>query len=148
MRAAEYENAMVLYAARFTPMDWAAISLSRMATHARPVGECSRLRVIQRPPMRKARAREEKALSLAKEIPKMTGLSTGRPLSPWVTPSHRVNTSWMMRAKARVAMVRYTPVMRRAGSPTSTPVAEVKVTARATETIHGSPRSWVKYTWA
>src|SRR5215470_3787671 len=68
-------------------------------------------------------------MSLAKETPKMTGLSTGRPLSPWVTRSQRVKTSWMMRAKARVAMVRYTPVMRRAGSPTSTPVAEVRADA-------------------
>jgi hypothetical protein len=39
-------------------MDWAAISLSRMATHARPVGERSRLRVSQSPPIRKARERK------------------------------------------------------------------------------------------
>ena len=36
----------------------------------------------------------------------MTGLSTGLPLRPPVTRSHCVNTSWMMSAKARVAMVR------------------------------------------
>jgi hypothetical protein len=39
-------------------MDCAAISLSRMAIHARPVGERRRLRVTQRPAMRKARQRK------------------------------------------------------------------------------------------
>ncbi len=49
---------MVLYTARLTPIDCAAISLSRIATHARPVGERSRLAVSQRPPTRKARHRK------------------------------------------------------------------------------------------
>ena len=39
-------------------MDWAAISLSRMATHARPVGARSTLAVSQRPPIRNARHRK------------------------------------------------------------------------------------------
>ena len=81
---------------------------------------------------------------MANEIPKITGLSTGRPLSPWVTRSHRVNTSWMMRAKASVAMARYTPVIRSAGDPTSTPAAAVKAVANATATIQGRPMSCTK----
>ncbi len=36
----------------------------------------------------------------------MTGLSTALPFRPPVTCSHRVKTSWMITAKARVAMVR------------------------------------------
>ena len=58
MSPAEYANAMVLYTARLTPIDCAATSLSRMATHARPVGDRSRLEVSQRPAIRKARQRK------------------------------------------------------------------------------------------
>ena len=36
----------------------------------------------------------------------MAAFSTALPLRPPVTVSHRVSASWMMRAKARVAMVR------------------------------------------
>jgi hypothetical protein len=54
----------------------------------------------------------------------------------------------MISANARVAMVRYTPVMRSAGRPTSTPAAAVSVAASATATTHGSPRLWVKNTCA
>ena len=39
-------------------MDCAAISLSRIATHARPVGERSRLAVSQSPAMRNGQAQE------------------------------------------------------------------------------------------
>ena len=78
----------------------------------------------------------------------MTGLSTGRPFRPCVTRSQRVSTSWMISANARVAMLRYTPVMRRAGRPTSTPAPAVTAAASATEITHGSPRSCTKYTCA
>ena len=36
----------------------------------------------------------------------MTGLATGMPAKPWVTDSQRLNTSWMITAKASVAMAR------------------------------------------
>ena len=58
IKPAEYENAIVLYTARLTPMDCAAISLSRMATQARPVGARRRLRVSQSPPIRNPRQRK------------------------------------------------------------------------------------------
>ena len=55
---AEYANAIVLYLARCTPIDCAAISLSRMATHARPVGERSTLAVSQSAPINTPRQRK------------------------------------------------------------------------------------------
>ena len=69
----------------------------------------------------------------------MTGLATGMPAKPCVTNSQRLNTSWMITAKASVAMARYMPVIRSAGKPTTRPLAVVISTARTSDTTQGMP---------
>ena len=48
----------------------------------------------------------ERPLVVRTATPKIVGLSTGMPAKPCVTDSQRLNTSWMITAKASVAMVR------------------------------------------
>ena len=73
--------------------------------------------------------------------PKIVGVGTAKPSKPPVTAVHFWNTVPTMLPNARVAIARYSPLMRKVGRPIAAPHSAVNRPATGRVTRNGTPLS-------
>jgi ribosomal protein L27 len=120
------------------PASCAATSSSRTARHSRPNRLCIRFASTNRVTAAAAIASHACQRSGATHAG-AGSTATGRPWSPWNTPSAIVVTAGTTIVTASVTPARYGPRRRAAATPTTAPASVVTRTAATTDSSRGVP---------